>query len=152
MCYTICVHKTLYASGFLYRPQSQQILLQQLSDSSDTSYKWTMVGGAGNLREEADAAFQRIVNKTLKLKIPLRSIYAVYDYFHPEYKTSHFVFYAEVSETARIGLNKKPTFSWLTFKQILKLSFTEQTKQDVIVAQRVIQARSRAIENNVNVT
>lgn len=148
MWYTIRVHKTVYASGFLYRPKSQQILLQQIiQEKSQTSSVWAMVGGENHKEEAADAAFQRIIDTLFKVKLVTKFIYPIYDYFSYDDKKFHYVFYGEVGETKKIAFPKRGTFSWFTFKQIAKLPFTQQTRQDIIVAQRVINAKSRNLES-----
>ncbi len=145
LCYNLFMHKVFYASGFLYRPKSQQILLQQVAKdpSTATSSPWSIFGGINRKEEKTEIAFQRIIYDLLKVKLATKSIYAIYDYFHSGYKKFHYVFYGEVSETQNIHAPKGIIFSWFTFKQIIKLPFTEATKQDIIVGQRVIQAKLR---------
>ncbi|MBI4080382.1 MAG: NUDIX domain-containing protein [Candidatus Levybacteria bacterium] len=142
------MHKAFYASGFLYRPQTQQILLQQLTkDTPNTSPIWSLIGGESQKEEQAERTFQKIIAKLLKVKLDVKSITAVYDYFHNEHKKIHFVLYGEVGERQPIRIPKGATFSWFTFQQTLKLPFSDQTKQDIIVAQRVINAKIRELEN-----
>lgn len=140
------MHKVFYASGFLYRPQSQQILLQQFTPDSPTSSSvWSALVGVNKNGEEASIAFQTVVRDMLKIKLVTELIYPVYDYFHTENKKLYYVFYAEVGESQDVHPPKGNVFSWFTFKQTLKLPFTQQAKQDIIVVQRVIQAKFREL-------
>lgn len=141
------MHKDFYASGFLYFPTSQQILLHQPNHEKNTSPSlWHMIGGRSNKDEDAHKAFIRIVHELLKIKLNPKLVYPVYDYFHETLHTTNHVFYAEVEDVSKIRVPGVSNLSWFTFKQTVKLSFTQQTKQDIIVAQRVINAQARSNE------
>jgi len=128
--------KSFYASGFLYSFKTHQILLL----SSFSSY--SMIGGEGHEGEEAQETFQRIINKLLKLKLKGKNIYPVYDYFDEALGKINYVFYAEVDK-APINLAKKSNMLWVTFAETLKLLFSDHTKQDLIVGERVINLKQR---------
>jgi hypothetical protein len=55
----------------------------------------------------------------------------------------HYVFYAEVKKLIDIKPDDKRGLSWVTFKQTRKMPFDSQTKQDIIIAERVIKAQAR---------
>ncbi len=139
------MHKVFYASGFLYHSPTQQILLHQQRQAKNTSTFWQMFGEVRYKEEPIEAVFQEILYTFLKVKIPLKDIYLVYDYFHSTLHKTHYVFFAKVTEMPRLRLLQKDTISWFTFKQTLKLSVPEQTKQDLVVAQRVINAIDREV-------
>ncbi len=103
-----------------------------------------MFGDANTKTEEAVLTFQRVIFNTLHVKLPIKSIFPVYDYFHTLHNKTHYIFYAEVPKMQKYT-SKKDTVSWFTFKQITKLPFTKQTKQDIVVAHRVIDAQEREI-------
>lgn len=104
---------------------------------------WSMLGGESINGEEAQTAFQRIINKLLNINLKVKDIYPVYDYFHNTKNKLNYVFYAEIRNTRIIGNPKNSNFSWFTFGETLKLPFTRQTKQDIIVGERVINAKWR---------
>lgn len=135
------MHKGFYASGFLYHPATAQILLHQLISKDNTTSLWCMFGGTGRKKEDASQAFQRITLEILSLKLPTKRILPVYDYFHNTRKQDHFVVYAQVAHIPRLKPPKGIAISWFTFKQMMKLPFSEETKQDIIVAERVIRAQ-----------
>lgn len=144
------MHKTFYASGFLYRPKSAQILLQQLVSKLPESSSWSIVSGKNNKDEErAENTFQRVIYDLLKVKININSIHPVYDYFHNVYNATHYVFYAEIDEEEIFWSPKETAFSWFTFKQIPKLLCNLQTRQDIIVAQRVINLQIRETQEKM---
>ena len=104
---------------------------------------WSTMGGESINGEEAQIAFQRIVNKLLNINLKPKDIYPVYDYFHNTRNKVSYVFYAEVGKTRIFNASKRGTLSWFTFHETLKLPFTSQTKQDIVVGERVINAKWR---------
>lgn len=139
---------TFYASGFLYNLKTHQILLQE-SKKDDTTPAWSMLGGESKEGEDAQVAFQRIVKKLLGISLKPKDIYPIYDYFHNTKNKTHFVFYAEVGNIR--GFNpKKDSLSWFKFSETVKLPFTTQTKQDIVVGERVINAKWRDDEARRN--
>jgi ADP-ribose pyrophosphatase YjhB (NUDIX family) len=132
------VHKDFYASGFLIHLPTQQILLQK-HDLVDTSSQWSLFGEHSASGEDAIKTFQRAVYEQLHLKLKTPAIYSVYDYMHDGLKKVHFVHYASIdSIDQKMKPRKDHILSWFNFKQMLKIPISEQTKQDIIVAQRVI--------------
>lgn len=115
----------------------------QSKQNSDMEPLWSMLGGESINGEEAQTAFQRIMNKLLNINLKVKDIYPVYDYFHNTKNKLNYVFYAEIRNTRIIGNPKNSNFSWFTFSETLKLPFTRQTKQDIIVGERVINAKWR---------
>ncbi len=142
LCYTLAVQTPFYASGFLYSLKTQQILL--LQPSNLTSF-WSTLGGESKKGEETQLAFQRIIYKLLNFDLKNKHIFPVYDYFHNIYNKINYVFYAEVEKT-NIYHVPKNIFSWFTFHETLKLPFSTQTKQDLVVGERVINLKYRETE------
>lgn len=136
------MHKAFYASGFLFHQESQQILLHQPQQKSDTPSLWSLFGVANNKAEDGAVTFQQMIVDRLHIKLALKHIFPVYDYFHSAYNTRHYVYYARVTKTQHYACEGE-TLSWFTFKQTLKLHFAHQTKQDIVVAQRVIEMQER---------
>lgn len=136
------MHKSLYASGFLYHSPSQQILLQQ--DKSDPkSSSWQLLGGGCKEKEEPQKAFQCVAKKLLGLKLKLGDILPIY--FYPtkgEYQ-EHYVFFSKISRLKKFPAKKGLEFGWFTFKQIQKLPISKQAKQDLTIGHRVIDALER---------
>lgn len=134
---------SFYASGFLYSLKTHQILLLQTPQKDDIASIWSTLGGEGNEGEEAQAVFQRIIQKLLNINLKKKDIYPVYDYFHATRNKISYVFYGEVGKTKIFNVSKEGILSWFSFHETLKLPFTTQTKQDLVVGQRVISARWR---------
>lgn len=143
MCYTTPVQTSFYASGFFYSLKTHQILLLGSKEKNDTSSLWSMLGGESKNEEEAQAAFQRIINNLLNINLKEKNIYPVYDYFHNTKNKLHYVFYVEVRSNKSFNGLKRGSLSWFTFSEALKLPATAQTKQDIVVGERVINAKRR---------
>lgn len=135
------MHKDFYASGFLYHLPSGQILLQQSTLGS--SSLWSLFGEQGLYKENAEVTFQRVIYNLLRVKLSLDTIYPIYTYFYKDIHKDHAVFYAEVEDRQLSSSSNTIKCSWFTSKQILKLNLLEQTRQDITVGQRVINARMR---------
>ena len=136
------MQNSFYASGFLYNNKTHQILLIQSDQKKDSSAFWSLLGGEGKRGEEAKVTFQRVVSKFLNINLKPKDIYPVYDYFHNTRNKLNFVFYGEVAGTKKFN-SLKGSLSWFGFSETLKLPFTSQTKQDIIVGERVINAKWR---------
>lgn len=133
------MHKDFYVSGFLYHVPTQQILLQQLPLDSVTSTPWSFFSGKNYKNETPEEAYMRLVEKQLEIKLSPKAVHLVYDYELDEEKLVQHILYGEV-KTMKKNLSEKDDalFNWFTFKQVSKLPIHPQTKQDLIVAQRVI--------------
>ncbi len=106
-----------------------------------------MIGGESIEGEDAQIAFQRIVNELLDLKLKSDDIYPVYDYFHNSLDKINYVFYAEVKTHPIFDSFKKGTLSWVSFNDTLKFPFSDHTKQDIVVSERVINLKRRLDQN-----
>lgn len=134
------MHKVFYASGFLYHEPTQQILLQQAYDDSP---EWSLIGGLSLVQETAEEAFRRIAFAVLNIKLSLESIYPIYTYNKRNFERQQVILYADIDNINRIKGRKDTVLSWFTRKQIQKLPLDPQTRQDLIVGHRVIDARMR---------
>lgn len=134
-----------YASGFLYSLKTHQILLLKSQRKDCADFLWSTLGGDFNEGEDAEVAFARIINELLNLNLKTKDIHPVYDYFNNTRAKNNYVFYAEVKSSQDF---KGDTFSWVTFRDTLKLLFSDHAKQDVIVGERVIHAKWREDEAN----
>ena len=143
MCYTASVQTSFYASGFLYSLKTHQILLLQSKQKKDVPSLWSTLGGDGIEGEDAQLTFQRIINRLLNISLKTKDIYPVYDYFHQTKNKLNYVFYAEIRDTRIFENSKKGNLSWFTFSETVKLLLTSQTKQDIVVGERVINAKWR---------
>lgn len=133
---------SFYASGFLYSLKTHQILLLESKQEENIPSLWSTMGGESIDGEEAQATFQRIVSKLLNINLKPKNIYPIYDYFSDTRNKPNFVFYGEVGSIKKFN-GLKMGLSWFSFSEVVKLPFTSQTKQDLVVGQRVIDAKWR---------
>lgn len=139
------VIKFYRVSGFLYHEQTQQILLHQPDLSQGAVSDWLMLSGEDDKKEPV-VFFQKLLNKLLSETFDLKNIYPVYNYFHTTFRQTHHIYYAPVARLKNYSSRLGGTLAWFTLKQISKLPISPQTKHDIIVAQRVIQAQAREDE------
>ncbi len=132
------MHKIFYASGFIYHLPSQQILLQR---PQPTTSPWVLFEKEYTEHEQPEVIFKDSILKLLGIQID--TIYPIYFYLNETTKNSHSLLYA-TTETFQEFLPKNNyTFRWFSFKEVLKIQATEQTKHDIVVGQRVIEAAER---------
>jgi ADP-ribose pyrophosphatase YjhB (NUDIX family) len=143
------MHKAFYASGFLYHPPTQQILLQQPDTTDVTLHTF---GGKNTDEESAEDAFRRIISDKLGIDLPKKDIHLVYDYFNEELGEHYYLFYAETQKpTLDFKLDDNATVGWFPLKQLPRLKMTEQIRRDITVGQRVINLVEREkLDNTEN--
>lgn len=146
------MQNSFYASGFLYSLKTHRILLVQSQQKGSPDLLWSTLGGEAGAGEEAQTAFARVISELLNLNLKTKDIYPVYDYFNDERAKNNFVFYAEVKNSKKFSSFNSDTFSWVAFNEASKLAFTAHSKQDVIVGERVINAKWRADEAKKELT
>ncbi len=129
--------------GFLYNTVTEQILLLQSNKNTDLSSSWSMIGAEGKPGEDPKSVFQDSVRKLLKIKLDPAQIYHIYDYRDKKSQKVNYVFYVEVDQAPKLDEVNENKLTWITFGETMKLLFTSNTKQDVIVGQRVINLKVR---------
>lgn len=134
---------SFYVSGFLYSLKTHQILLLESNQKNDPPAYWSTIEGDGKEDEEAHMIFQRVINKLLDINLKTKDIYPVYDYFQETKNKFNFVFYAEIRNIKAFNKLKKSNLSWFSFQETGKLPINSQTKQDIVVGERVINAKRR---------
>lgn len=141
---------SFYASGFLYSLKTHQILLLEVSQANNLSSSWSTLEGDGIEDEEATITFQRIISNKVNINLKTKDIYPIYDYFQNIKKKLNFVFYAEIANIKAFNKLKKSNLSWFSFQETGKLHINSQAKQDIVVGERVINAKWRDDEARRN--
>ena len=135
------VDKTFYASGFLYHPYTQKILLQQSSSLPSFMSPWSLFSTECKENEEAGGVFKHIIFDLLRVKIA--AIDNIYSYFNEKTSKDHVVVYSVLEKLQDFPAKNNSVFAWFSFKDILKLHINDQVRHDIIVGQRVILASER---------
>lgn len=136
------MHNDFYASGFLYHPKTAQILLQQQNSASEDS-TWTLFGKNVFKNKTGEETLKDIFYQELNIKLSLKKINIIYNYFSKELNKETNVYYAEVKTLHKFPTPKKTNYAWFTFKKIQKMNLSVQTKHDIVVGQRVIDSSMR---------
>lgn len=143
------MHKTFYASGFLYHLPSQQILLQKINSNNLATFD--LFSGRNQANESSMDVFARVLMQIIGLEIKPKLIKPVYDYYSHELSADHFILYVDIKS--------KPIFSqesvssrceWINIKQLTKIKIPAQSRHDIIIGQRVIRAEVDQIQKNTN--
>ena len=128
----LSVTKNTNFRGFLYCPATAQFLLQQ--NTFDEKGEWVLLNGPGK-------SFAKIIHKLLKIKAKAKDVFFIYDYTVRGIK--NVISYALVKKPKDFPVTKTCSFVWLTQKELSKIPLSSQTKQDLIVGQRVIASEVR---------
>jgi hypothetical protein len=135
--------KGFYVSGFLYHEPTNQILLQQIQS---TSPSWSLFES-----EEVDentspvATFAELIHNTLQLKLVIKTIQEVYTYLNEDVNKNYSITYAPVRSLKTATPDNGKIYKWFGPREILKLNLSAQTRHDVTVGQRVIDAKMRKL-------
>jgi len=130
------VHKSFYASGFLYHSPSQQILLQQQNHDDAHLVLFCEKSQNGN---DPQTVFQHCIEKALGITLKASSLHPVYDYVHTRLG-EHFIFYVEIAGITPTDYPSGNSTEWLPLSKLSKYSMTEQTRHDIIIGERVIRS------------
>lgn len=132
------MHKIFCASGFIYHLPSQQILLQQ---PQHTNSPWVLFEKEHTEDQQPEEIFKENLLQLLNIKI--NNVYPIYAYFSEITNKNYSLLYTPVTISQGFPAKNCFTFRWFSFKDVLKIQATEQTKHDIIVGQRVIEAAGR---------
>ena len=133
------VHNANYASGFLYHPSTEKILLQLTPENRDASL-WSLFSDRQTVEDQADF-FQKIIFDQLRILLQLTAIVPIYDYMRPARRETHFIYYAEVEhDDMKLRPKRGCTVRWFTQKEIMKLSLPPQVRHDIMIGTRVIRS------------
>ncbi len=131
------VHKSFYASGFLFHSGSQKILLLQPHNNNDT--KLLLFGSKCHIGNDPATEFQHYIGKALGITIAASSVHPVYDYMH-DTLGEHFIFFIEVPDMSQACYPSNTKAEWFSLSKLSKLNMSEQTRHDIIVGERVIRS------------
>lgn len=131
------MHKPFYASGFIYHAPTQQILLQQFTSGDEI--KLVLFRGQSRNGHDPKTVFRQCIEKTLGVTVPSSSIKPVYDYVHDQLG-EHFIFFVEAKDKTPKKYSSKNKTDWFPLAKLSKLTMSEQTRHDIVVAERVIRS------------
>lgn len=135
--------KGFYVSGFLYHEPTNQILLQQIQSSSPY---WSLFESE-EVEESANpaATFASLIHNTLQLTLVIKTIQEVYTYLNEDVNKNYSITYAPVRSLKTAICENGKICKWFGPREILKLNLSPQTRHDVTVGQRVIDAKMRKL-------
>jgi len=133
------VHNSNYASGFLYHPSTEKILLQLTPENRNASL-WSLFSDRQTDEDRSDF-FQKIIFDQLRILLQLTAIVPIYDYMRPAQRETYFIYYAEVkSVDMKLRPKRGCTVRWFSLKEITKLALPPQVRHDIMIGTRVIRS------------
>ena len=135
------MHKSFYASGFLYHLHSRQILLRKQHSGNEVSH--VLFRGKCHKNQDPQLVFQRSLEKTLGVAISAATIRPVYDYIHEDLG-EHFIFYVEITDVTLPNYISMYQIGWLPLSKLAKYLMNEQTRHDLLIGERVIRSINEA--------
>lgn len=134
------MHKTFYASGFIYHLPTQQILLQQKQSTLIPASPWILFEKEHAETKNPEEVFKKTFSKLLNSN--LNNLNKIYSYTQDHLK-NYSLFYATIDQLKEFSPKNGYVFKWFSFKEIVRLKTNQQTKHDIMIGQRVIDALSR---------
>jgi hypothetical protein len=134
------MHKISYASGFLFHPRSQQILLQQISSENEKPL-WSLFSKECPSEQLSEENFKDTFSKIFSLDIKKRNIHMVYSYYSEESGNQQ-ILYAEIRKLQE-SICENSIYRWFSQRDIARLNIPKQAKHDIIIGFRVIESSTR---------
>lgn len=134
--------KGFYVSGFLYHEPTNQILLQQESQSPTSMWSLFESDECANDMNPS-VAFARVIQESLQLTLVIKKIQEVYTYLNEDVNKNYSISYAQVKSLKTALSQNGKIFQWFSPREIQKVHLSPQARHDVTVGQRVIDAKFR---------
>lgn len=131
------MHKSFYASGFLYHLPSNQILLRKLTKGDKDVFLLFRRRSFKNY--DPQTVFLREVETRLETSISSSSINTVYDYIHSSLG-EHYIFYVELKGKVPASYQVNNLSGWFPLAKLSKYPMSEQTRHDIVIGERVIRS------------
>jgi hypothetical protein len=115
----------------------------QQKKSADGNVVWSLLIQKMTENKTGEETFRDLFFEKLGIKLKLRGVNLIYNYYNKEKDASYNLYYAEVKSLRKLPETAKNNFAWFSFKQVQKLDLSEQSKHDVTVGIRVIDSSIR---------
>lgn len=122
-----------FASGFLYNPMRNEILLH-LRDGNTTvnPHMWGFFGGSSEDGESAKECCIREWHEELGILVQESDLIPLCDYLNTERNTWRYVFYMESDmPKEQMTLGEGADFDWIALEKVFEYNLTEMTRRDL---------------------
>ena len=122
-----------YAGGFLYNPETKEVLLHKRDGNTDINpHKWAFFGGLSEGDEAPMQTFIREVREELGLSLSDEDVSPLRDYLNVERGTHRYVF-CVISETKKedMILGEGADFDWIPREKVFEYDLTDMTRDDL---------------------
>ena len=125
--------KTFFSSGFLYNPETREVLLHKRDGNTNVHpHKWTFFGGSSEGEETPVQTFIREMHEELDIKLSDTEAIPLCDYLNVERDTHRYVFYV-VSDKKKeeMVLGEGADFDWIPLRKVFEYDLTSMTRDDL---------------------
>jgi 8-oxo-dGTP pyrophosphatase MutT (NUDIX family) len=123
----------IYAGGFLYNPEREEILLHKRDGNTEYNpNQWAFFGGLGEDGETEIQAFIREMKEELNIDISENQVKILCSYFNHERQTNRNIFFVESRlEKSQMYLGEGADFDWIKLDKVFDYDLTDKTIRDL---------------------
>jgi mutator protein MutT len=127
------IQDKFYAGGFLYNPDTNEVLLHRRDNKTDINpNKWAFFGGLNEAGETPSQTFIREIREELNIEVSEKDAKKLTDYLNEELQTYRYVFFAlSHKDKSEMRLSEGADFDWISLESVFDYDLTEKTKLDL---------------------
>lgn len=125
--------KTFFAGGFLYNPQTKEVLLHKRDSNTNVNPdKWAFFGGTSQDGENSVQTFIREIKEELGITLEASEVIPLCDYLNTDRGTHRYSFYV-ISDAKKedMVLGEGSDFDWVPLDTVFRLDATQKTFDDL---------------------
>lgn len=125
--------KEFYAGGFLYTPETKEVLLMLRDDKTPQfPNKWSFFGGANEGSETPEECCVREWKEELGIDVDARNLIPLRDYFNELHGKWRYVFYIESKlKKSEMVLGEGARFDWIPLEKVFEYALTPVAQDDL---------------------
>ena len=125
--------RKIYVGGFLYNPQTREVLLHKRDGKTDINpNKWAFFGGSAEEGETPLQAFIREMGEELTINLRVDEIKFLCDYPNKERETHRYLYFVVSNKSkSQMTLTEGADFDWISLERVFDYDLTEKTRNDL---------------------
>lgn len=122
-----------YSGGFLYNPETKEVLLHKRDGNTKFNpNKWAFFGGLNEGKETPAETFVREVKEELGILVKSEQVISLVDYLNEELGTHRYVFYVQSNlKKSEMHLGEGAGFDWISLDKVFDYDLTEKVARDL---------------------
>lgn len=138
-----------FAGGFLYNPDTNQVLLH-LRDGKTVNNPntWSIFGGANELEDKNIPinTFIREIREEIGIILLAENVTFLRDFFSDKFNIHRFSFYAiDRTPANKIVLSEGADFKWVNLEEALIMGIGDKTKQDLVLFKNLLSQKGESL-------